>query len=78
MNRSGNKITVNYSGTATDQDVSLQIFDIKGELVADFKDVANKQVTWLSQADGAKGNVYIARLVSGNRTILTDKFSAVW
>lgn len=78
MKRVGNKVIIHYRGGATGQDISLQILNIKGELVADFKDVANKPVTWSPQAGGARGDIYIARLVSGQRTILTDKFSTVW
>jgi hypothetical protein len=78
MKRVGNNIILHYRGVAPGQEVSLQILNIKGELVANFKDVANKQVSWSPQAGGTCGEIYIARVVSGQQVLMTNKFSTVW
>lgn len=75
MSRRGNKFIINVSGFAeATRNVSLRIFNVKGVLVADFLDVANKQVVWSPQKAAMGSGTYFARLTSDNEAFVTCKF----
>ena len=50
--------------------VSLRIFNVKGEVVAEFKDIAGGKVFWSAKS----GGTYVAQLMSGSKVLVTSKF----
>lgn len=69
ISRSGNGFIIRGPLEAAGN-VSLRIFNVKGEIVAEIMDVSNGKIFWSAQS----GGTYVARLMSGSKVLVTGKF----
>jgi len=75
--RAGDRIVFQCGSDADGQDYSLQVFDVECNLVADFRDVAMKPAIWSPRATNARGEIFVARLLSNRGTVATLNISTV-